>query len=96
MPSENDNGLVELMAKSADGDEYQRRFKRMIAEVVDQQVQEALSHQQDAVFQPFFQSKTIANEIRCRQTVAEQQKWTHYFAEWGCLVCETKRKGTTR
>jgi hypothetical protein len=61
----------------------------MIAQAVEQKIAEAISGS-DAIFQPFFQRKDIADAIRRMQTVSEQQKWGHYFEKWGCLVCGTK------
>jgi len=90
---ENDNEITDLVAKTERDEDYKRRFALAVAQMVEQKVQKALGHQQSAVFQPFFQSKTVANEIRRRQTVTEQRKWTLYFEEWGCMVCETKKKG---
>ena len=42
------------------------------------------------VFEPFFQPKKIADEIRKLQTVPQQRKWHDYYLEWGCLVCQKK------
>jgi hypothetical protein len=65
-------------------------FKNAIARLVEQKVAEALSGE-DAIFEPFFRSKEVAYEAKRRQTVAEQKKWAYYFAEWGCLVCQTRK-----
>ncbi len=68
-------------------------FNRMVAEAVERRVDEVLSRGSDSVFQPFFQAKEISYEIRRRQTVTEQQKWSSYFAKHGCLICGTREKG---
>ena len=47
------------------------------------------------VFEPFFQPKKIADEIRKLQTVPHQRKWHDYFEEWGCLICEKKNRPHT-
>jgi hypothetical protein len=47
------------------------------------------------VFEPFFQPKKIADEIRKLQTVPQQRKWHDYFEEWGCLICEKKNRPHT-
>jgi hypothetical protein len=65
-------------------------FKKAIARLVEQKVAEALRGE-DAIFEPFFQPKAIAGEFRKRQTVQEQKKWSHYFEEWGCMICESKK-----
>lgn len=47
-------------------------FKRQVAQMVEEQVAAALSDQNDRVFQPFFQTREVAREIKRRQTVGEQ------------------------
>jgi hypothetical protein len=44
------------------------------------------------MFEPFFHTEAIAAEIKRRETVTEQRKWSLYYEKWGCLVCETKDK----
>jgi hypothetical protein len=41
-------------------------------------------------FQPWFQPKDISYEIKRRQTVQEQRKFSNYFEDFGCFVCETR------
>ena len=65
-------------------------FKRMVAQFVEEQVREAMSHRTDSTFQPFFQTKEIANEIKRRQTVTEQRKFIYAYEDYGCAVCGTK------
>lgn len=67
-------------------------FKNAITRLVEQKVAEALSGD-GAVFEPWFQQRTVSDEIRNRQTVQERQKWRLYYDEWGCVVCN-KRKHT--
>jgi hypothetical protein len=57
---------------------------------IEQKMAEIMGAKTDGIFEPFFQSKAIENEIRKRQTVPQQRKWHYYFEEWGCLVCESK------
>ena len=64
----------------------------MIAKIVEERVLEALAHPIDAEFQPFFQSKQVADEIKRRQTVTEQHKFSYAYEDWGCLVCGTKER----
>src|SRR5580700_9489243 len=71
-------------------DQMAEDFKAMIAQVVEERVQAALAHETDSIFQPFFQSKEVCNEIRRRQAVHEQQKFANYFQDYGCLVCERR------
>lgn len=65
----------------------------MIAKIVEQKVAEALGNDSTAIFQPFMQSRQVSSEIRKNQTVPEQEKWSYYFEEWGCLVCGEKDPG---
>jgi hypothetical protein len=88
--SKSNNKLTKLVAP--DSEENQRKFTQMIARMVEEQVQEALSGDKESIFQPFFQTKEIAREIKRRQTVPEQQKWHFYFEKHGCLICGTKEK----
>ena len=62
----------------------------VIAKMVEQKVAEAMATEAGALFEPFMQSKEVFEEFRKHQTVIEQRKWTYYFEEWGCLVCEQK------
>lgn len=67
-------------------------FKRMVAEFVEEQVRAAMSQGSDSTFQPFFQTREIAYEIKRRQTVTEQKKFGYAYEDWGCLVCGTKER----
>jgi hypothetical protein len=67
-------------------------FKRMVAQFIEEQVQQAMSHKTDAAFQPFFQTREIAREIKRRQTITEQKKFVYAYEDWGCLVCGTKEQ----
>jgi hypothetical protein len=58
--------------------------------MVEETVQQALSGK-GAELQPFFGSKEVAYEIKRRQTVLEQNKFTYFFADWGCMVCGTTK-----
>lgn len=64
-------------------------FQRMLERLVEQKVAE-ITGGGNAIFQPFFQSQQITNAIRWLQNVDEQQKYVHYFEDYGCLVCETR------
>lgn len=46
----------------------------------------------EADLEPWFQSREVTLEIKRRQTVTEQRKWSSYYFDWGCLVCGTKEK----
>jgi len=66
-------------------------FKQLVAQAVEQKVAEALSHGSEATFQPWFQPNAVTQEIKRRQTVTEQRKWSYYFQDYGCIVCRTKK-----
>jgi hypothetical protein len=63
----------------------------LLDQLVRQRVAEALSNRDDSILQPWFQSKTVANEIRKLQTVTEQRCKALYFEKYGCIHCKTKK-----
>ncbi len=63
----------------------------MLKKIIEQQVAEMLANRDDLLFQPFLQSKRVADELRRLQTVPELRKWSVYYVRHGCLVCRTKR-----
>jgi hypothetical protein len=65
-------------------------FTRMVEQLVQQKVAEA-TEGRDALLQPWFQNREVANAIKRRQTVTEQAKWSCYFEDWGCIVCAARR-----
>ena len=67
-------------------------IKRMIAQAVEQKVAEIMSGP-DAIFEPYQRPRDISKAIISKQTVAEQNKWTYYYEEWGCEVCGEKEAG---
>jgi hypothetical protein len=89
MPRKNKAAIpVEIVPRSREN--MGEDFKRMIAQAIEEKVAEAMAHESDAAFQPFFQAKEIANAIKRTQTVHEQRKFVYYFEDYGCFVCETK------
>ncbi|MGH9716776.1 MAG: hypothetical protein ACRD4R_08610 [Candidatus Acidiferrales bacterium] len=46
--------------------------------------------QPDPVFQPFFGSRQANKECRQLQTVPQQRKFSLYFAQHGCLRCDSQ------
>jgi hypothetical protein len=79
------------LARLSDRDDsYEAQFKEMFSRIVEEKVQEALADQQSAIFEPFFRPREISAEIRRRQTVTEQQKWSYFFETYGCLICQEK------
>jgi hypothetical protein len=67
------------------------QFRGAVGRLVEQKVAEALKGG-DSIFQPWFQTKTITDEIRKHQTVTEKDKWSYYFEKWGCVLCRTKKR----
>jgi hypothetical protein len=67
--------------------------RAILDELVEEKVAEIMSKGRDALFQPYFQSKRVATEIRKIQTVSDRGKWSRYFEKWGCDVCGTKKRG---
>jgi hypothetical protein len=65
-------------------------FTRMVEQLVEQKVADA-TQGRDALLQPWFQNREVANAIKRLQTVTEQQKWSNYFADWGCIVCAARQ-----
>jgi hypothetical protein len=65
-------------------------LKSMIAQMVEEGVREAISGK-GAELQPFFGSKEVAYEIKRRQTVHEQNKFTYFYEDWGCMICGTRK-----
>jgi hypothetical protein len=62
----------------------------MLAQMVEETVQQAMSGK-GAELQPFFGSKEVSYEIKRRQTVHEQNKFTYYFEDWGCMICGSRK-----
>jgi hypothetical protein len=60
-----------------------------IEQLVEQKIAEIMGSG-DAIFEPFFRSKEICREIRRLETVPMQRKWTYYFENFGCLICQKK------
>jgi hypothetical protein len=68
--------------------------KAMLAKLVEQKVNEALSGKSDdSIFEPFFQPQSVANQMKGLMSVSQQQKFAAYFEEWGCMRCNTKKTG---
>jgi predicted nucleic acid-binding Zn-ribbon protein len=61
-------------------------------ELVEEKVAKLMSKDSDALFQPYFQSNRVTQEIRKNQTVSEQQKWRRYFKKYGCDRCGEKKR----
>jgi hypothetical protein len=81
---------IEVLAPSRPSDEA----KAMLAKLVEQKVNEALSGKSgDSIFEPFFQPKPVAERMKREMNVSQQQKFAAYYEKWGCLRCDTKKNG---
>jgi hypothetical protein len=65
--------------------------KKLLKELVQRQVAEIMAQRDEFLFQPFFQQKKVADEIKRLQTVPERNKWNRYYHRWGCLACRTRK-----
>ena len=83
MPREN-NATVEVLGPAAPN------IRAQLDAYIEQKLAEMIGADFTGILEPFFQRKAIAREIRKLQTLPQQQKWSNYFAEWGCLVCAKK------
>ena len=57
---------------------------------VDIRVAEILARRDD--FQPYFQSRRVAQELKRIQSVPEQRSWALVYEQWGCTHCKTKKR----
>jgi len=62
----------------------------MLNDLIQRKVAEVLASNQSAIFEPFFQTQGVATQLRRLQSVIEQRKWSYYFEDHGCLICDTK------
>jgi hypothetical protein len=67
-------------------------MRAMLDQLVEEKVAQVMAKRSDTLFQPYFQSRRVAAEIRRNQTVPERGKWSRYFKKWGCEVCGMKRQ----
>lgn len=62
----------------------------MLNDLIQRKVAEVLASNEAAILEPFFQTKSITTQLRKLQSVTEQRKWSFYFEDYGCLICNTK------
>lgn len=63
-------------------------YKAAIERIVNERIAALQADKEAAELEPFFRGREITNEMRRLQSVAEQNKWHFFFADWGCLICE--------
>ena len=60
-----------------------------IKAIAQRQVAEVLASRDD--FQPYFQSRRVAQELKKLQSVPGQRSWSLVYEHWGCTHCRTKK-----
>lgn len=66
--------------------------RAMIARLVEERISEIMENKDGADgadLEPFFRPKKVSYEMRRRMTVAEQNRWSYYYEDNGCLICAT-------
>jgi hypothetical protein len=66
--------------------------ERTLDGLVQHKVAEIMADRDCVVFEPFFRSRRIADELRRLQTMPERRKWSVYYERYGCLICETQKR----
>jgi len=46
---------------------------------------------EEVLMEPWFLPREIAYAILRFLPVSHQRKWSHYFEDWGCLICGRKK-----
>lgn len=63
----------------------------LLDQLVMQRVAEVFAKRDDFILEPWFQTASVAREIRRLQTVQERNAKALYFDRYGCIICETKK-----
>jgi len=66
--------------------------KAELGRLVQEKVAEIMADRDAFVFEPFFQSRQIAFELKRLQRVPEQEKFAVSFERYGCMICETRER----
>ncbi len=61
-----------------------------IKAIAQRQVAEVLASRDD--FQPYFQNRRVAQELKKLQSVPEQRSWSLIYEQYGCTHCRTKKR----
>lgn len=62
-----------------------------VAQLVKEQVTAILANREDLILRPFFDTKPLADALRRLQTMPARRKWSVFYEQFGCLICETKK-----
>jgi len=77
----------ESSALAGPGNDFER-----LDRLVQQRVAEILTRRDAFIFEPWFRTRQVANEIRRLQTVSEQRRMTLFYEDEGCMICGTKER----
>ena len=61
-----------------------------IKDIAQRQVAEILASRDD--FQPYFQDRRVAQELKKLQSVPQQRSWSLVYEQYGCTHCNTKKR----
>ena len=78
---------IEVLAPNEADRLRESKGMKLLDQVVQQSLAEALAGRDQFVLEPFFRSRQEAYEIRRLQTVPERQSWAGVYEEHGCLFC---------
>jgi hypothetical protein len=60
--------------------------------LVQEQVAEILARREDLIFQPYFQSRRVAQELLKLKSIPERRAWSVRYDRKGCSHCKTKKR----
>jgi hypothetical protein len=66
-------------------------MKAVLDQLVRERVAEALAERDGSILEPWFQTKSVAYEIRRLQTMVERKSKSLYFEKYGCIHCHKKK-----
>ena len=80
----------ELVIAEAPRGTHPQDLDKFLDKLVMQRVAEIFSKREEFVFEPWFRTRRVAQEIRKLQTVQERNAKAIYFERHGCIHCHTK------
>lgn len=81
LPGQVDTAIEAELAKLPEN------FQVLMAYAVDKRLREILAEAETAEVEPFFNTREVTHEMKRQQTVAEQNKFSYIFEDFGCLLC---------
>lgn len=88
----NRSTAIELLRPESSALASPERDFEKLDRLVQQRVAEILTSKDAFIWEPWFRTRQVANEIRRLQTVGQQRKWPRSYERRGCLVCSTKER----